>query len=103
MSADVTISPERSTVLVDGLTVTRRAFSFIEEIALPVTVKPSASTDDLSGEIVTSADTIGLRPVPDQDPARATLLLSTPHFGESGKNHRPFFRKGFADTRYCPM
>ena len=30
MSADVTISPERSTVLVDGLTVTRRAFSFIE-------------------------------------------------------------------------
>ena len=77
--------------------------TFIEEIALPVTVKPSASTDDLSGEIVTSADTIGLRPVPDQDPARATLLLSTPHFGESGKNHRPFFRKGFADTRYCPM
>ena len=50
-----------------------------------------------------AASTLGFRPVPEQDPEHATLLLGTPHFGESGKNHRPFFRKGFADTRYCPM
>ena len=53
------------------------------------------------GQLAASA--LGFRPVPEQDPEHATLLLGTPHFGESGKNHRPFFRKGFADTRYCPM
>ena len=83
--------------------VVRSEYLSIEEDALRVTVKPSASTVDRPGEVVTLADTIGLRLVPGQDPERATLLLSTPHLKESGKNHRPFFRKGFADTRYCPM
>ena len=65
-------------------------------------VHRSPRSGDLFGEDL-AASTLGLRLGPGQDPERATFLLSTPHLGESGKNHRPFFRKGFADTRYCPL
>ena len=80
---------------------------FIAMIIRIVTVNLLLSFIDLPGPVTCLAKTLRRAPSVSglfRNRTRNTLpSFWAPHFEESGKKHRPFFRKGFADTRYCPM